>query len=299
MPSLSLSLKLMARPQFQVAYPKGVLNLGHKTYIMGILNTTPDSFSDGGQYLDPALALDRALEMIDQGADIIDIGGESTRPKGPYGEGAADISVEEELRRTVPIIKKLAAQTNIPISIDTTKSEVAQKALDAGADIVNDISALRFDAKMATVVAKYNVPVVLMHMQGTPKTMQQNPTYKDVIGEIQSFFASQIELAYNNGIHHSNIILDPGFGFGKRFEHNITILAQLQEFQALNCPILAGPSRKQFTGPDLAPPKRVPGTIAAVSQCILAGAHIVRVHDVFETHQAAQLIDKVTLASRL
>jgi dihydropteroate synthase len=283
----------MNRPIYELTCHRTQIRLGQTTRIMGILNTTPDSFSDGGKYLDPIKALDRALEMIDEGADIIDIGGESSRPAGPYGKGASDISLEEELQRTVPIIEKLAARVTTPISIDTTKSEVAQRAIESGASIVNDISALRFDAQMAKVIAANRVPVVLMHMKGTPKTMQQNPRYRDVIAEINCFFKAQINKALGAGIPMDNIIIDPGFGFGKGYAHNIQILAQLGHFHALCCPILVGPSRKQFTGPHATSGDRLPGTIAALSQCILSGAHIVRVHDVLETRQAAKLIDRV------
>jgi len=260
---------------------------------MGILNTTPDSFSDGGQYLDPLLALDRANEMIAQGAHIIDIGGESTRPKGPYGEGAIDITIKEELKRTIPIIKQLAPKVTTPISIDTTKSEVAKQAIEAGASIVNDISALRFDPQMAKIISQYQVPVVLMHMKGTPKTMQQNPEYDQVVEEIITFLNTQIHNAIQAGIDRNNIIIDPGFGFGKRFEHNIEILANLKAFHKIQCPILAGPSRKQFTGPNAPPTDRLPGTLVALTQCILSGTHIVRVHDVGQAQQAAQLADHI------
>jgi dihydropteroate synthase len=283
----------MQRPFFHIQCTNTQLTLGTNTQIMGILNTTPDSFSDGGKYLDPFLALDRANEMIAQGANIIDIGGESTRPKGPYGEGAVDISQDEEIRRTIPIIKKLAPKVTTPISIDTTKSEVAKHAIEAGASIVNDISALRFDPQMATIVAKYQVPVVLMHMKGTPKTMQQNPEYDQVIAEMISFLDTQIHKAIQAGIHKKNILIDPGFGFGKRFKHNIEILANIKEFHTLQCPILVGPSRKQFTGPQVSPTDRLPGTLAALTKCILSGAHIVRVHDVWQAHQAAQLADHI------
>lgn len=283
----------MLRPHFQIDTKPTPLTLGTHTQIMGILNTTPDSFSDGGKYLDPLLALDRANEMIDQGAHIIDIGGESTRPKGPYGDGAEEITLEEELKRTIPIIKKLAPKVTQPISIDTTKSDVAQQAIDAGASIVNDISAMRFDPKMVGIVSKYQVPVVLMHMKGTPKTMQQKPEYDRVVEEIFSFLNTQIQTAIHAGIKKKNILIDPGFGFGKRFEHNIEILTQMKEFHPLQCPILVGPSRKQFTGPSASPANRLPGTLAALTQCILSGVHIVRVHDVWETQQAAQLADHI------
>jgi len=258
---------------------------------MGILNTTPDSFSDGGKFLDPILALDRAQEMIAQGANIIDIGGESSRPKGPYGDGAAPITAQEEIQRTLPVIEQLAAKVDVPISIDTTKSEVAECALKGGASIVNDISALRFDKQMANVVAKHNAAVVLMHMQGTPQTMQKDPTYTNVTQEVIQFLRDQIEVANSQGILRQKILVDPGFGFGKRFKHNIQLLGELNKLQNLDCPILSGPSRKQFTAPDAPPDNRIPGTLAAITQSILAGAHIVRVHDVWQTKQTADLAD--------
>ena len=283
----------MQRPHFKIQSPNTNLTLGKTTQIMGVLNTTPDSFSDGGQYQDPSRALDRALEMIEQGANIIDIGGESTRPKGPYGDGAQEISTEEECKRTVPIIAQLAKKVTVPISIDTTKSEVAKQAIEAGASIVNDISALRFDAQMAPVVAQYQVPIVLMHMQGTPQTMQNNPEYENVIAEINTFFQAQIQIACEKGIAQDKIILDPGFGFGKRFEHNLQILAQLDAFHALGYPILVGPSRKQFTGPKAPPTERLPGTLTAIVHSVSLGAHIVRVHDIWQTRQALALMDKL------
>ena len=290
----------MQRPLYQLTCHDTCLTLGQTTRIMGILNTTPDSFSDGGKYLDPVLALDRAAKMIEEGADIIDIGGESTRPKGLYGEGAVDISIEEECQRTVPVIKKLATKVSTPISIDTTKSEVARRAIESGASIVNDISAFRFDPQMATIVAKYRVPVVLMHMKGTPKTMQTNPTYNTVINEILSFFKTQMHTALQAGIAKENLIIDPGFGFGKSYKHNIQILAQLGDFHALQCPILVGPSRKQFTGPKkLDPTDRLPGTIAALTHSILSGAHLVRVHDVWQARQTTHLVDQLLACADL
>ncbi|MBT5830940.1 MAG: dihydropteroate synthase, partial [Candidatus Latescibacteria bacterium] len=213
------------------------------------------------------------------------------------GLGISTISLSDTVgSASLPIIQQLAAKTTLPISIDTTKSEVAKQAIEAGASIVNDISALRFDPKMSEIIARYHVPVVLMHMQGTPKTMQQNPTYADVTEDVLCFFKRQINHALNAGISHAHIILDPGFGFGKRFEHNLQLLGQLCAFHTLNCPILVGPSRKQFTGPNEEPSKRVPGTIAAISQSILLGAHIVRVHDVWETRQATRLLDQTRLS---
>lgn len=269
------------------------LVLGKKTALMGILNATPDSFSDGGQHLAPARAVERAFQMIEEGVDIIDIGGESSRPKGPYGKGAQSVSTEEEINRTVPIINAISTQTNIPISIDTTKSAVAKQAIEAGAQIVNDISALRFDADMANVIAASNTGVVLMHMQGTPSTMQNNPTYDNVVGDISAFFTHQIDFAIQSGIDKSKIILDPGFGFGKKYQHNIELLAQFDRFHLLGYPLLSGPSRKQFTGPEHSPDGRLPGTLAAVIQSVLKGAHIVRVHDVWQCKQAVHLIEMV------
>lgn len=283
----------MARQTFELQCGNATIELGAKTCIMGILNTTPDSFSDGGKFLDPLLALDRADEMIAQGADIIDIGGESSRPKGPYGDGAAPITTHEEIMRTLPVIEKLAAKVSVPISIDTTKSEVAESALNAGASIVNDISALRFDNRMAEIVANHNAVVVLMHMQGTPQTMQEDPTYENVTKEVINFLKEQIDMACAKGIQHNKIIVDPGFGFGKRFKHNIQLLAEFQELQVLGCPILSGPSRKQFTAPQTPPETRVPGTLAAITQSILSGAHIVRIHDVWQTRQTTDLVDAV------
>ena len=231
-----------------------ILELGRRTRIMGILNVTPDSFSDGGRYLDLDSAVAHAEKMADAGADIIDIGGESTRPAGPYGGGAEQISTDEEIRRTCPVIEKIAARVDLPISIDTTKADVAQRALDAGASIVNDISALRFDPGMRATVARAGAPVVLMHMMGTPKTMQQNPTYRDLIGEIRAFLAQRRDHACEGGMTKEQIVIDPGLGFGKRFANNFEILARLAEFHALGCPMLIGPSRKGFVGSPLGLP---------------------------------------------
>ncbi|MDA0710163.1 MAG: dihydropteroate synthase [bacterium] len=283
----------MKRTRHRVACKSSTLLLGDNTQIMGILNTTPDSFSDGGVYLHPDRAVERAEELVSQGATLIDIGGESSRPRGLYGHGAEPVSLVEEIRRTAPVIERLASRVSTPISIDTTKSEVARQALRAGASIVNDISALRMDPKMAEVVSEFCVPVVLMHMKGTPQTMQNNPIYDDLIAEIIAFFDERISAALKAGIPSENLIIDPGFGFGKSRAHNLQILAELDRFLLLNCPILVGPSRKQFTAPDAPISDRIAGSIAAVTQCILKGAHIVRVHDVWQTRQAVDLIDQV------
>ena len=270
-----------------------------RTHIMGILNVTPDSFADGGRHLSPDAGLAHAERMAEAGADILDIGGESTRPAGPYGEGAQPISDEEEIRRTAPVIEKIAARVDLPISIDTTKAEVARQALKAGASIVNDISALRFDPRMAETVAEAGVPVILMHMQGTPKTMQKNPTYTDLIGEIRDFLSQRRDAARSAGIAPDRIVLDPGLGFGKRIHHNFEILARLSEFHSLNCPLLVGPSRKGFVGAALGlpPPQRLEGTLAALAFCVAGGAHIVRVHDVEPAMRAIRVAEQIVSCS--
>jgi len=273
-------------PQFQLNCRGKILSLSPVPIIMGILNVTPDSFSDGGEFLDPARAIEQALSMIADGAAIIDIGGESTRP------GAEPVSPEEQIRRVVPVIKSLASQNDTPISIDTTSSKVAIAALDAGAAIVNDISALRFDTEIAAVAAQAQVPVVLMHMQGSPHVMQTNPTYVDVVQEVKAFLAERINFAVAAGIGRSQIVIDPGIGFGKTLEHNLLLLRHLADFSDLAVPLLVGPSRKSFIGkvldiPD--PHDRLWGTAAAVACCVASGAQIIRVHDVREMSQVVRL----------
>jgi dihydropteroate synthase len=266
------------------------LDFSKKTYIMGILNVTPDSFADGGLYFDKFSAIDRAHQMVEEGADIVDIGGESTRP------GSEPISLEEELRRTIPVIEAIAGKINVPISIDTYKSEVAKAALDAGASIVNDISGLRFDTKMSEVVSEYKVPVVIMHIRGNPKDMQQNPVYEALIPEIMDYFRMGIKIATQRGISEDKIIIDPGIGFGKTFEHNLEIINNLREFTLLEKPILAGPSRKAFIGKILggAPvTERLEGTAAVVAISIINGANMIRVHDVKEMVKVAKVADAV------
>lgn len=259
---------------------------GSKTYIMGILNVTPDSFAGEG-ILDPEKAVERALQLEEQGADIIDVGGESSRPF------SKPVSLEEELRRVMPVLKKLTSRINIPFSIDTYKSKVAEKALKLGASIVNDISGLRTDKKMPSVVAKHKAKVVIMHMKGTPRTMQVNPFYKDVISEIYDFLNERINFAQLHKIKKENIIVDPGLGFGKRLEDNFEIMHKLNEFKSLGCPLLVGPSRKSFIGKilDLPVEERLEGTLGAVSACIANGADIVRAHDVKECVRAAKIMD--------
>lgn len=257
---------------------------------MGILNITPDSFSDGGLFFNKSVAIQRALQMVEDGADIIDIGGESTRP------GSETVPVEEELRRTVPVIAAIAKEINIPISIDTYKAEVAQRALDAGASIVNDISGLRFDPKMTKVVSEYKVPVVVMHIKGKPKDMQINPVYEALIPEIMDYLRGSIRLALDAGIQDDMIVIDPGIGFGKTFEQNLNIIHNLQEFISLEKAVLIGASRKAFIGKilgDAPPGERLEGTAAAVAISILKGANIVRVHDVREMVKVAKVADAI------
>lgn len=264
------------------------LDFSIKTYIMGVLNVTPDSFSDGGMYFDKARAAERAHRMISGGADIIDIGGQSTRP------GSEPVTAEEELRRTIPVVEAIAKETNAVISIDTYRAEVARKALDAGASIVNDISGLRFDPDMPAVVAGYDVPVVIMHIKGTPADMQSNPEYEALIPEIMDYLRQSIRLAEDSGI--DKIIIDPGIGFGKTFDHNLEIIKNLREFTLLERPVLIGPSRKAFIGKilgDAPPSERLEGTAAAVAASVLNGASIVRVHDVKEMAKVVKVADAI------
>jgi dihydropteroate synthase len=257
-----------------------------KTLIMGILNVTPDSFSDGGQFHSVDGAVTQAKKMVADGADIIDIGGESSRP------GSDPLSEKEELRRILPVVQQLVTEIPVPISIDTYKPHVADTCLNEGAHVINDITGLT-NPEMRTIVAKHDVPVVLMHMLGTPKNMQQNPVYQGVLGEITSFFQHQMTIAKNAGIHQ--IIIDPGIGFGKTLQHNLEILRHLDVFTTLGCPVLVGPSRKSFIGTITGQPvdKRLEGTIAAVTIAVLNGANIVRVHDVKECVQALQVVDAI------
>lgn len=256
-----------------------------RTYIMGVVNVTPDSFSDGGLFYDLEKAVARGMEMVEQGADFIDVGGESSRP------GSEPITIEEELRRVIPVIERLAKAIHIPISIDTYKSTVAAQALDAGATIVNDISGLHFDREFAGVVAKRTASIILMHIKGTPRTMQQNPKYENLIDEICSYLQDGIRSAQEAGIEQ--IVVDPGIGFGKTLEHNLTVLRELGEFRRFGVPVMVGPSRKSFIGAilDLPVGERIEGTIAAVAAAIMNGANIVRVHNVKEMKRAAKVVD--------
>ncbi|GFN22420.1 dihydropteroate synthase [Thermanaeromonas sp. C210] len=262
---------------------------GQRTYVMGILNVTPDSFSDGGLYFDLEKAVARAREMAAAGADIIDIGGESTRP------GADPLPLDEELRRVIPVVDRLSRELSVPLSVDTYKAEVARAALEHGATIINDISGLRADPEMARVVADFGCPVVVMHIKGTPKNMQDNPTYEDVIGEVKDYLRQGVEMAVEAGLAREKVIVDPGIGFGKNLEHNLEILRRLEEFKDLGQPLLVGTSRKTFIGRilDLEPRERVWGTAATVALSIARGADIVRVHDVREMKQVVRMTDAI------
>ena len=256
---------------------------------MGVVNVTTDSFYDGGRYVEPERAIVHALELVEQGADIIDVGGESTRP------GARSVSEQDELAHIIPVVKGLVHRVPVPISIDTTKSRVAEAALDCGASIINDVSALRQDPAMASVIAGSDAGVVLMHMQGSPQTMQQSPHYSDVVGEVVHFLDERLQAALRAGIARTNIVLDPGFGFGKLLIHNLDLLDGLSALAALNRPVLVGLSRKAFIGKVVERPveHREWGTAAAVALAVDRGAHIVRVHDV------AMMIDVVKMAAVL
>ncbi len=256
---------------------------------MGILNVTQDSFSDGGKFDTPEQAATHAIKMIEDGADIIDIGGESTRP------GAEPVSLEEELNRTIPVIEAIRKQSDCVISIDTYKSKVASAALNAGANLVNDISGLTFDVGIAPLVAEKNVPVILMHIKGTPRDMQKEPHYEDLMGEIKDFFTAQIVKAKKAGISNTNIILDPGIGFGKRLEDNFELIRELKQICAMGYPVLIGPSRKSFIGTALNLPvtERLEGTLASITAGVMNGARIVRVHDVVSVLRTVTITEKI------
>lgn len=262
---------------------KYTMNLGEKTYIMGILNVTPDSFSDGGDFVDIEKAISHAMQMIEEGADIIDIGGESTRP------GFAEVTDELELKRVIPVIQRLSKEIDVPISIDTYKANVAELAIQAGASIVNDVWGMQKDPRMAEVVAKYNVPIIMMHNQlGTEYST-------DIMEAMCMFFRKSIDMGLRAGIKQENMIIDPGIGFGKTAEQNVVVMARMGELNDLGCPILLGTSRKSFIGKilDLVPKERMEGTVATTVMGIIQGADIVRVHDVKENARAAKVADAV------
>lgn len=283
------------RKQFRLRLPSRTLRLGERTLIMGVLNVTPDSFSDGGAFLDLPAAIAQALQLERDGADILDIGGESTRP------AAAPVSASDELSRILPVLEALRGKLRIPISVDTQKPEVAEAALAAGAEMVNDISALRDGPRLAEVARRARAPVILMHMRGDPRTMQRGPFARHAVRDVMAGLRDALDRARRAGLAKSQILLDPGIGFGKTHEQNFEILARLPEFARLGCPIVIGTSRKAFLGKALArpgepprpPSERLLGTAVTVTASILGGAHIVRVHDVAEIACAVRVADAI------
>ncbi len=283
----------MFQDRFALATNRREITIGDRTLIMGILNVTPDSFSDGGKFHSHEEAVECGVKMLEDGADIIDIGGESSRP------GAEAISVTEEIARVIPVIKSLAENVNVPISIDTTKSEVAREALECGAEIINDISAMTFDERMSSVAKKSGAAVILMHIRGTPKTMQKgNLKYRSVRGDIIEFLKERISHAKSSGITNEKIIIDPGFGFGKTSDDCLKLLNHLNEFKMLGRPIVAGVSRKSFIGKITGgePSDREEGTAAAVTAAIMNGADIIRVHDVKKMKKVVSMADAIIRA---
>lgn len=288
---------MFSRKPYHLSWADHSLELGRHTCIMGVVNVTPDSFSDGGKFFDPDTAVARGEKLAADGAHIIDIGGESTRPFSD------PVAVEEEIRRVVPVIAKLSQCISVPISIDTMKAAVARQALAAGATIINDVSALRYDPGLAEVAAEYETPVILMHMLGDPKSMQVSPAYDDLIVEIRGFLEDAIYRGQRQGISKSRIIIDPGIGFGKTVAHNLLLIKRIQDFQSLDVPILIGSSRKSFIRKILKDehvddiPADLPvvetGTQATVAASILNGAHIVRVHDVANTLATVKIVDAI------
>ena len=265
------------------------LELGTRTHLMGVLNVTPDSFSDGGHYFAVSDAVAHGIAMAQDGANIIDIGGESTRPYSPR------LPSDEEMARVIPVISALSKEIPVPISIDTYKSKVAQAALNAGASMINDVSALRLDPHMATVAAEANVPVILMHMQGTPESMQLHPVYDNLIREIMDFLKGAVARCKSAGIKENLVILDPGIGFGKTFDHNLSVIHHLEKFKALKKPLLVGPSNKAFIGQILGREahERDTGTMATVAACVMNGAHIIRAHNVKMAAETIKIMDAI------
>ena len=281
---------MFRRKKFKWRLPSRTIVLGERTLVMGVLNVTPDSFSDGGQFLDTGAAIARALEIERAGADILDIGGESTRP------GSSGISAQEEMRRVIPVLEKLRGHIKIPISIDTSKSEVAEAAIYQGAEIINDVTALRADRRLAGMAARRKVPLILMHMRGEPRTMQKKAFARDVMRDVTTGLRHAVTIAMRAGVPKSQIVLDPGVGFGKSARQNFELLARLPELARLGFPLLLGTSRKGFIGRALGGvPKeeRAWGTAATVVASVLGGAHIVRVHDVAEMVQVARVADAI------
>lgn len=272
-----------------------LLEFNGRTHLMGILNVTPDSFSDGGMFFDKKTAVDQGIRLADEGADIIDVGGESTRPR------AEPVSLEEELKRVIPVIRELAGEVEVPISIDTYKSEVAREAIEAGASIINDISGLRFDDRMASLAAETGVALVVMHIKGTPRDMQVDPHYDDLLKEIGEYLSRSVEIAVEAGVKKENVIIDPGIGFGKRIEDNFILIKNLEYFRALGQPLLIGPSRKSFLWKTLnvSTGETLEATAAASAASVLSGADLIRAHDVKEISKAIKIADLIAAAPEM
>ncbi len=290
--SIKETLKNISKTHYSIRCQKRILPLGKRTLLMGVLNVTPDSFSDGGLFFDKEKAISHALRMVEGGADIIDIGGESTRP------GSKPLEIEEELRRVIPVIESLAKEVDVPLSIDTYKSTVAQRAIEAGAEIINDISGLHFDPSLAKVAAKNDTPLILMHIRGTPETMQKGVHYDSLFSEILQYLKESIQRAESTGLDPRQIIIDPGIGFGKTAEDNLLIIKNLYEFRILGKPILLGTSRKSFIGKILNTEvgDRLEGTLSSIAIGVLNGAHIIRSHDVLQAKKAIAVADAIRLA---
>ena len=282
-------MSALSEPSLVMQWSRFALALDRRTHVMGALNVTPDSFSDGGFFFDQDRAIEQGMAMAREGADIVDIGGESSRP---YSER---ISVQEELDRVMPVVEVLAKELHVPVSIDTIKARVAEEALRAGASMVNDVSALRFDPDMVRVAAEAGVPLILMHMKGMPDHMQEHPAYGDLLGEITEFLEDALERARQGGISPEMTIVDPGIGFGKTFDHNLEILKALGKLQCLGRPILIGSSRKAFIGHILKKEvtERETGTMATLAAAVMNGAHIVRAHDVKKAVETVRIIDAI------
>jgi dihydropteroate synthase len=290
--SLRETLKNISKTHYAIRCRQKKYRLGKRTLLMGILNITPDSFSDGGQYFDKESAIAHGIRMVEEGADILDIGGESTRP------GSKPLPLEEELRRVIPVIEVLAKELDVPVSIDTYKSTVAEIAVNAGAQIINDISGLHFDPDLGKVAAKKDVPLILMHIRGTPETMQKDVHYNSLFSEILRYLKESIQRAESAGVDPQQIIIDPGIGFGKTVEDNLLIIKNLSEFRILGKPILLGTSRKNFIGKILNAEanERLEGTLSTIAIGVLNGAHIVRCHDVLQAKKAIAVADAIRLA---
>jgi dihydropteroate synthase len=290
--SLKETLKNISKTHYTIRCRKRTFKLGKQTLLMGVLNVTPDSFSDGGLFLDREKAIAQGLKMVEEGADLIDIGGESTKP------GSKPLGLEEELRRVIPVIEALAKEVDVPISIDTYKSTVAKKAIEAGAQMINDISGLHFDPDLAHVASKEDVPLILMHTRGTPETMQKDVHYESLFSEILQYLRESIQRAESAGLDPGQIVIDPGIGFGKNLEDNLLIIKNLQEFKILGKPILLGTSRKTFIGKILHAEvtERLEGTLSSIAIGVLNGAHIIRCHDVLEAKKAISVADAIRLA---